>query len=627
MTRALFIVLLSTSASAQAIKAPKPLSAPREVEVSAVYFAGSGASARGGTTAVRLRISPNPSRQPSVGVMEEFSGGTGSQWRTAVWQAAFAASSFNRVSLSDYEFLARVGGYIDGPSAGLLLSASFVALQRGQSILPRTTMTGTINPDGSSGPVGGIVQKMRGAAAQGFKRFGFPIGAREQLDVATGVQVDLLALAEELNMEAKELRTLEEAYVFLTGADVPEPIALPDSEMELTVAESQMMRLLITKAEADGARSLQDVQALLGQLESTDGNFVKKELASIERLRSDARQDIARGRLVSGYFGLSKANSFALETASFARILLPWRRNDFAEVEATIVLTGNSMKSLELLSQEIDLQFPPGSLVNDAFAFDILEDVAASFVKALNLDASREELAGKVRLLRANSPASEREPVFRDVRQFAFQRGSLEASMGNARRFAAAYAAVRPAVSARGLDTVAGAHSLYGSGAASLAYFDALVTEPNGAAAGLTMGETRLRLEQIEPAYRGALDWQRLLGLKVGSPRLRFVVAYLMHFAAAGLSNKYYSLGAAPKNGVVTISQPRALTVQFDLARAAVLQSCNEAQLSGWLPVMARVRYGAAMELREGSDSKKLDALVDFWHAKFWCDYVSGRVR
>lgn len=626
MTRALVVVLLSATAVAQP-KSPRAISAPREIEVNAVYFTGSGASAEGGTTAVKLRISPNPSRQPSVGVMEEFAGGTGSQWRTAVWQAAFAASAFNRVSLSDYEFLVRVGGHIDGPSAGLLMAASFVALQRGQSVLPRTTMTGTINPDGSSGPVGGIVQKMRGAAAQGFKRFGFPIGAREQIDVATGAQVDLLAVAQELKLEARELRTLEEAYVFLTGADVPQAIALPDSEMDFTVSESQMWRLLISKVDADGTRALQDVQALLGQLETTDANFVQKELATIEFKRSKAREDIARGRLVSGYFGLASAHQFTLETASFARVLLPWRRNDFAEVATTITLTGKSVQSLDLLSQEIDVQFPAGSVVNDAFAFDVLEDVSASLVKAVSLDAKRDGLAEKVRALRASSPVSMREQVLREVRQFAFMRGSVEASIDNARRFASAYAAIRPAVSAKGLDTLAGTQALYGSGSASLAYFDALVTEPQGAAAGLTIGETRSAFEKLEPAYRTQLERQQILGLKLGSPRLRFVFAYLMHIGAAWLSNKYYSLGAMPKNGVVTISNPRALTAQFDLARAATLQSCNDAQLAGWLPTLARARYASAMEQREGSDATKLGALEDFWLAKFWCDYVSGRVR
>ncbi|MFT3706653.1 MAG: hypothetical protein QM817_03205 [Archangium sp.] len=577
---------------------------------------------------MKLRISPNPSHQPSVGVMEEFSGGAGAQWRTAVWQAAFAASTFNKVSLNDYEFLVRVGGHIDGPSAGLLMSASFAALQRGQAIRPRTTMTGTINPDGSAGPVGGIVQKMRGAAAQGFKRFGFPSGARTQIDVTTGEQVDLLALAQELNIEAKELHTLGEAYEFLSGEAVVEGALLAESDMEFTIEESKMFRIAIERAEADGLRAMQDVEALLGQLEATDAKFVKTESTTIERKWSRAKADVSSGRLVSGYFGLASTAQYAHETASLARVLLPWRKGDYDSVAATLALNAGTVRSLELLSQDIDTQYAPGSVLNDAYAFDILEDVASALMRAVELDSKRADLIAAVRALKTNSSAKDRDSVFRQVRSFAIARGTIESNVENARRFAAAYASVRPVASrATAFDAASGARALYGSGSASLAYFDALVTAPEGAAAGLTLDVARSRLIKFDATYAESLERQRFLSLDIGSPRVRFVFAYLLHFSAAWLSNKYYSLDASTRDGVTTVSSPRALTLQFDVARSAALRSCNEAAQAGWIPPMARIRYGSAVENREGDDAAKLNALSNFWLAKFWCDYVSGRVR
>ena len=40
------------------------------------------------------------------------------------------------------------------------------------------TMTGTINPDGTVGPVGGIPEKIAGTAKAGYKRILIPAGQR-----------------------------------------------------------------------------------------------------------------------------------------------------------------------------------------------------------------------------------------------------------------------------------------------------------------------------------------------------------------------------------------------------------------------------------------------------------------
>ena len=164
-----------------------PLKEPRESTVKAVYFKGKpGPTCTGGTSDVTVRIQPNTSGKPSVGVLESFSGGTGNQWKTAGWIAAFNSSLLSRHDLSDHEFIVKVSGHIDGPSAGMLMTSTMLALLKGDSLRPNTTMTGTINPDGSAGPVGGVVQKMEGAKKSGIENFGYPIGIRNHKDMKTG---------------------------------------------------------------------------------------------------------------------------------------------------------------------------------------------------------------------------------------------------------------------------------------------------------------------------------------------------------------------------------------------------------------------------------------------------------
>src|SRR5205814_6525545 len=121
-----------------------------------------------------------------VGFFESEVGGSGPQWRAAGWMAVITASLLLGKNPSNYEFSFDVAGKIDGPSAGGLMTAAVLAGYLGDSILPDVTMTGTINPDGTIGPVGGIPQKLEGAAAAGKKKDLVPCGQRRHYDYAAG---------------------------------------------------------------------------------------------------------------------------------------------------------------------------------------------------------------------------------------------------------------------------------------------------------------------------------------------------------------------------------------------------------------------------------------------------------
>ena len=368
--RLLVCVVLVVAPVAAAQKPLKPIPAPREATVKAVYFKGRGADATGGTTRVSIRLSPNKSGESSVGVMEEFSGGTGAMWRTATWQAAIGASAFNKVPLTDYEFLVRVGGHIDGPSAGLLMASTFAALQRGKALKPNTTMTGTINPDGSSGPVGGIVQKMRGAAADGVTRFGFPSGGREQLDMTTGERVDLLALAQQLKIEAKELRTLGEAYEFLTGEALPPATLLPESELELTVEEAAGFKLMLQKVELDYQKAFDEALPVFKRNEELNPKYVKAVLEELSGFDERARKYAAQGQIVSAYFErVSELRKIYYCHASM-KAWLAWVDNDFDDLKRQLKRASAVFDEIDVLAKEIDTLFPPKNLVNDLYAFD-----------------------------------------------------------------------------------------------------------------------------------------------------------------------------------------------------------------------------------------------------------------
>lgn len=628
------VVFISAATFAQAPTSPKPLSAPRETTVKAVFVKGRGETATGGTTVMRVRLSPNKTGQNSVGVMEEFSGGTGDQWRTATWQAALAASAFNRVSLSDYEFLVRVGGHIDGPSAGLLTAATFIALQRGKAIKPNTSMTGTINPDGSSGPVGGIVQKMRGAAADGVTRFGFPIGGRDQLDVTTGERVDLLALARELKIEARELRTINEAYEFLTGESRAPSPALSESDMELSVEEAAAMKLMLEQANAAYAKLIDELLPWLKQAEAIDAAFAKRKVEALAPLEDKVKNLTSKGDLIGAYW--ARSNSIILVTNQIAhlRCWLAWWNADYAELARQLTRAGNAVAEVELMTKEIDSSFPPGSLVNDLLAADLLEDAYAPLASALRNEPDRRKLLAVVQDPRSLPGELEAQRAILNRLSAVLQSAAqVRTHAENARRFRDAWAKVKPAnglsSKAKGFISERSETALYASGTSSLDYLDAVVTSSIGAQAGLSPSAQRQAFGELDKAYGSAVQLRNMLDVKIGSDRLRFVIAYQLHFLAAGLSNRYYSLESTPptKAGTITVNNTRALAAQLDLGRQRVLESCHAAREQGWIPLVAKLRFISARNGREAEDVDKLAALEEFWLAKFWCDVAQSRYR
>ena len=196
----------------------------------------------GGTNPITITVAPNYSGQVSVGIMESYSGGTGDAWRAAAWIAAFCASQVSDHIVSDHTFLVQSGGHIDGPSAGMLMTAAMLAMIRGDTIRPDATMTGTINPDGCIGPVGGITHKLSGAVKSGIKLFGYPVGQRLSPNGSTGELDDLHEKAQELGIEAVEVRNIYDAYQLLTGKPLPRPAAVEDGKMSLHVALAQRLR-------------------------------------------------------------------------------------------------------------------------------------------------------------------------------------------------------------------------------------------------------------------------------------------------------------------------------------------------------------------------------------------------
>ena len=167
-----------------------------------------------GSSPFIVRVSSNKTGDAAVGLIEHILGGAGDSWKSSAWIAAVAASNTRYTLLTDHEFLVKVRGYLDGPSAGMLMAATMIALMGEDEIRPNVTITGTINPDGTIGPVGGVEHKFVAAKNAGITEVGYPM-------IDDGDPAAFVAKMEKLGaaqgLKAVPIADIYDAYKLLTG--------------------------------------------------------------------------------------------------------------------------------------------------------------------------------------------------------------------------------------------------------------------------------------------------------------------------------------------------------------------------------------------------------------------------
>ena len=110
--------------------------------------------------------------------------------QTSANTAILVAENITELSLRDTDVILTVTAdtdteVLDGPSAGAAITVALIAAIRNQTIDQAVFMTGTTNPDGSIGKIGGILEKAAAAAKFGAKEFLVPVGQSVALTYKT----------------------------------------------------------------------------------------------------------------------------------------------------------------------------------------------------------------------------------------------------------------------------------------------------------------------------------------------------------------------------------------------------------------------------------------------------------
>jgi uncharacterized protein len=122
---------------------------------------------------------------------------------------------------------------IGGPSAGAALTIATIAALQNKTLNQKVGITGTINPDGSIGPVGGIEEKAKASKAAGIEIFLVPEGQGTQvtytpkrecrkigpiLYCTTEYIINKVDVSQSVGIQVKEVSNIQEALkYFISG--------------------------------------------------------------------------------------------------------------------------------------------------------------------------------------------------------------------------------------------------------------------------------------------------------------------------------------------------------------------------------------------------------------------------
>ncbi len=102
--------------------------------------------------------------------------------QSSIQIAKSVATNLTGIDITKYNLIynidvgENVTGAVGGPSAGAALTIATVAALENKTLRPDVMITGTINPDGSIGPVGEVPQKAKAARTGGANIFLVPSG-------------------------------------------------------------------------------------------------------------------------------------------------------------------------------------------------------------------------------------------------------------------------------------------------------------------------------------------------------------------------------------------------------------------------------------------------------------------
>lgn len=236
--------------------------------------------------------------------------------------AVDVACALAGVDKSKYDFLFYISSdspIVGGPSAGATMTVATLALLEGINLNDSVAMTGMINPDGSIGPVGGILEKGEAVAKAGKKLFLIPkgqmieyvtnytrhgwivIGQREPVNVSE-------VLYEKYGLIVKEVEDINEAFYYFTGYKFPEE---KSSKPITTYDYRSIMKPLASRIIDEANQSYEKAKNEFDKANIPVGTWFFNPRGQIQNKLDESKEDLKNAMIAENngfyYYAISKA--------------------------------------------------------------------------------------------------------------------------------------------------------------------------------------------------------------------------------------------------------------------------------------------------------------------------------
>jgi uncharacterized protein len=612
------VVAALVSATAALVAAPSAVAkGPKgggvgSVTLNALCTQGGSSGEVGCTNPVTIHLTKGGG-QFRVSFSEDEVGGTGDQWRAAGWNASTTATLLIGEALTGRKVEFEVSGQIDGPSAGALMTVGVLSLLRGDKVRKNVTMTGTINPDGTVGPVGGIPLKVDGAKEAKKTVMLIPKGQRNSADPNTGELVDVVDIGTEQNIKVKEVSDVYEAYAEFTGKQLPR---LQGSDTDLSNDAYNKLESLTKAWFAEFNASDGEFGALDPTVQQLVAGIATQAVDASERANQLSTQGVQAGAYSKAIEAAAFANA-AVKTGQAYQIYLTQGADAFiSQISASAAIEDKATAFFDGLKN-----FKPKTLSEAAGLMAAYGNAIDALALASQGDA----------LFSAGSEATDEATAVNDLVLGAlFQEiaGTVIAGAKELQDFSSDLPG--PPVKAA-IDLKTTADFFRKAAQANLDAFDSLIVSELATSEGVSEDIARNALVQTDFDYGLALNGAQTIGSaidhfvtnKVAAAYANIGGATLLFARSATLLAKYYSLGAqTDENGSI-------VSVEFEQPLANALD-IGEAQAAGAITVLRSKKTDPALQAgafetagieREGTLDEKFTALVDLYTA-----YVGARV-
>lgn len=170
---------------------------------------------------------------------------------------------------------------VGGPSAGAVLTVATIAAINNWTLNKNVMMTGMIGPDGTVGPVGGILEKIEVGAEENVDYFLIPYGQRYQIDENNN-SIDAVEYGKNLGVNVVEVSNIYDAVYYFTNYEIE-----TDYEKNPIIDDkyNQIMEKLSEITLENAKKGLDDIENLdLSKLNSSERQQFEEDIQTASNL-------------------------------------------------------------------------------------------------------------------------------------------------------------------------------------------------------------------------------------------------------------------------------------------------------------------------------------------------------